>query len=122
MAQVGEECEHARISRGLDWLDERASAVQREQGNNGLSPEPAPRQDDAVPNDVRREVLDEIADECLALRVRQQMMEQPERETRRRRGTVGAHGVPSPRSRPRAIRRSTSTDWRTERRPAAVTV
>jgi hypothetical protein len=42
------------------------------------------------------------------------MLQQPERDSWRR-GTIAIHGVSSPRSSPRVIRRSTSTDCRTAR-------
>ena len=59
--------------------------------------------------------------ERLALGIGEQMLKEPERHARRTE-CIGHHGVSSPRSSPRAMRRNTSTDCRSERRPAAVSV
>jgi hypothetical protein len=86
-----------------------------QQCDEGLAPEPTPGWCSATPNDIGVEILDEVADEWLALAAGKKMLEQPERDSRGRDRMARAHGVSNPRPSPRAMRRSTSTDCRTAR-------
>ena len=122
VTQIAKKIEHTWISGRLDRFNDGLALVQHEDRGDGLPPEMASRSPGSVHIEILGELFEQIADEGLALRCWAKVIQQPDSRARRRRRYEAAHGASKPRSSPRAMRRSTSTDWRNARRPAAVIV
>ena len=75
MAEIGEECQHWRVSNGLGRFGDDAPAMERQQCDEGLAPEPTSRWFNATPNDIGVEILEEVADEWLAFAAGKTMLE-----------------------------------------------